>query len=219
MTGAVAAASAAQANQASRATLSQNFDTFLTLLTAQLQNQDPLDPVDSAQFTQQLVQYSGVEQQIRTNEQLQTMLAQQSASAGGAALGYLGKTAVFSASNVALGAEGGAEWSYSLPEAARETRLVVRDASGRVARTIAGETARGDHTVSWNGEDANSRRLPAGVYTLSVEAAKPGGETIPAAVTVRERITSVEFGSSGPVLTTAAGARDWAQILRISETN
>ena len=48
--------------------LAENFDTFLSLLTAQLQNQDPLEPVDSTQFTQQLVQFSGVEQQIQTNQ-------------------------------------------------------------------------------------------------------------------------------------------------------
>ena len=50
------------------ASLSDNFSTFLTLLTSQLQNQDPLSPMDSTQFTQQLVQFSQVEQQIKTNE-------------------------------------------------------------------------------------------------------------------------------------------------------
>ena len=55
--------------------LAGNFSTFLTLLTAQLQNQDPLSPMDSNQFTQQLVAFSGVEQQIRTNENLEAMMA------------------------------------------------------------------------------------------------------------------------------------------------
>ena len=64
---------AAQATN-DRATLSSNYDTFLVLLTAQLQNQDPLAPMDSTQFTQQLVQFSQVEQQIRTNEQLEGLV-------------------------------------------------------------------------------------------------------------------------------------------------
>ena len=52
------------------ATLAGNFQTFLTLLTTQLQNQNPLDPLDTNQFTQQLVQFAGVEQQLKTNDQL-----------------------------------------------------------------------------------------------------------------------------------------------------
>jgi flagellar basal-body rod modification protein FlgD len=58
----------------SQASLSDNFDTFLTILTAQIQNQDPLEPMDSNQFTEQLVQFSGVEQQIRVNSQLETLI-------------------------------------------------------------------------------------------------------------------------------------------------
>ena len=46
-------------------TLSADMDTFLTLLTTQLQYQDPLDPMDASEYTNQLVQYSNVEQAIR----------------------------------------------------------------------------------------------------------------------------------------------------------
>ena len=55
--------------------LAGNFDTFLKLLTTQLQNQDPMSPMDSNQFTQQLVAFSGVEQQINTNDNLQSLIA------------------------------------------------------------------------------------------------------------------------------------------------
>src|ERR1700754_3933826 len=77
-----------------RNTLASNYDTFLVLLTAQLQNQDPLAPMDSTQFTQQLVQFSQVEQQIRTNEQLEGLVGQYKASSAGAALSYLGREAI-----------------------------------------------------------------------------------------------------------------------------
>src|SRR5665811_1396361 len=58
-------------------TLAGNFQTFLTLLTTQLQNQNPLDPLDTNQFTQQLVQFAGVEQQLKTNDQLTTLVSLQ----------------------------------------------------------------------------------------------------------------------------------------------
>ena len=60
--------------------LADNFQTFLTLLTTQLQNQNPLDPLDTNQFTQQLVQFAGVEQQLKMNDTLATLLTLNQAS-------------------------------------------------------------------------------------------------------------------------------------------
>src|ERR671920_1704384 len=59
---------------ANNATLAKNFDTFLSLLTTQLKNQNPLEPLDTNQFTQQLVQFAGVEQQIKSNDTLNALL-------------------------------------------------------------------------------------------------------------------------------------------------
>ena len=55
--------------------LADNFNTFLTLLTTQLKNQDPTAPLDSNQFTQQLVQMTGVEQQLNANTLLKQVVA------------------------------------------------------------------------------------------------------------------------------------------------
>src|SRR5580704_9781763 len=72
--------------------LSGNFDTFLTLLTTQLKDQDPTSPMDSSTFTQQLVEYSQVEQQINSNTNLQTLISQGQTQSGAYATSYLGKT-------------------------------------------------------------------------------------------------------------------------------
>src|SRR6516164_3751096 len=71
--------------------LSGNFSTFLTLLTTQLKNQDPTSPMDSNQFTQQLVMYSQVEQQIDSNNNLKTLISQGTSNAAAMTTGYLGK--------------------------------------------------------------------------------------------------------------------------------
>ncbi len=68
------AATAAQAGQNALASLSNNFSTFLNMLMTQLQNQDPTSPMDSNQFTQELVEFSGVEQQINTNSSLTQLI-------------------------------------------------------------------------------------------------------------------------------------------------
>src|SRR5690349_24810600 len=78
----------------SNTTLAGNFQTFLTLLTTQLQNQNPLDPLDTNQFTQQLVQFASVEQQLKTNDELSSLVSLQQTTQAAQALGFVGKTAV-----------------------------------------------------------------------------------------------------------------------------
>jgi flagellar basal-body rod modification protein FlgD len=88
---AVDAVGAATSGQAvSRQTLAANFETFLTLLTTQLQHQNPLEPLDTNQFTEQLVSFAGVEQQLRTNDQLEALLKLQKVGYNVTALGFVG---------------------------------------------------------------------------------------------------------------------------------
>src|SRR5438045_3902850 len=78
--------------QKDTAGLNQNFNQFLTLLTTQLKNQDPLSPMDSTQFTNQLVSFSQVEQQIRTNDNLTKLLANSNTAQTTLGLSYIGLT-------------------------------------------------------------------------------------------------------------------------------
>src|SRR5215213_9555272 len=97
----------------SESQLAANFDTFLLLLTAQLKNQDPLEPMDSNQFTQQLVQFSQVEQQIHSNKNLESLISLTKASGAADAVSYLGKTLTVTDGNAAL-MNGQANWAYAL---------------------------------------------------------------------------------------------------------
>jgi len=56
--------------------ISSDFETFLKMLTVQLENQDPLNPVDSADYAVQLATFSGVEQQVQTNDLLKQLATQ-----------------------------------------------------------------------------------------------------------------------------------------------
>src|SRR3954466_5511563 len=109
-----AASSAAAASGAvDKQTLAGNFNTFLQLLTTQLKNQNPLDPLDTNQFTQQLVQFAGVEQQLRTNDQLSALLALQQTAQSTQALTFVGKTAVVDGNTAAL-SHGLATWNLGV---------------------------------------------------------------------------------------------------------
>ena len=113
------------------------FLTFLTLLTTQLKNQDPTSPMDSNTFTQQLVMYSQVEQQIDTNTNLKTLISQGTSQAGAIATAYLGKKVSVTNGNASL-TGGAANWTYNLGTAAASTQLTVTDANGKTVYTGAG---------------------------------------------------------------------------------
>lgn len=212
----VAATQAAGQTAAQRSAtgLSSTFDSFLTLLTAQLQFQDPLDPVDSNQWTQQLVSFSGVEQQIATNANLERLTQLFSFAAGGTAASYLGRIAEV-ASDAAGLVDGAATWTVNLPRAAQAAGYEVLDAGGRVVRRMTGETAAGATTVTWDGRTDAGAEAPAGIYRLRVAATGSDNATINADVTTRGTVTAVDFSGGDAVLTVAGAQVPLANVLRL----
>jgi flagellar basal-body rod modification protein FlgD len=174
------------------ADLADNFDTFLTLLTEQLQNQDPLNPMDSQEFVGQLVQFSSVEQQISSNQALESLLALQSADARMSATEFVGRNVTVSTPNQAL-ANGQASWSYSLPRGAETSELMITDERGAVVATLPGEIAAGSHSLTWDGRTNTGTTAPDGVYTLEVVARDSDGAAIEAGVRITARATGVEM--------------------------
>lgn len=203
----------------SRTRLSDNYDTFLILLTAQLQNQDPLAPMDSTQFTQQLVQFSQVEQQIRTNEQLEGLVGQYQAASAGAALSYLGKDAIIEADETYLaGDPPTANWAYRMPEAATSMTIQVKDMQGRVVyETNTAARGAGEHLFTWDGKKTNGETAADGVYQVVIDAENAEGESLTPTISVRETIMGVDFTGSVPVVITPAGTRELGSIRSVLE--
>src|SRR5579871_637239 len=106
--------SASAANALASQQIAGNFQSFLQLLTTQLQNQNPLSPLDTNQFTQQLVEFAGVQQQINTNDSLATLVSLQQTAQSTQALGFVGKTAVVKGNTAAL-TNGQATWELNIP--------------------------------------------------------------------------------------------------------
>jgi len=181
------------------ASLAENFETFLTLLTEQMKNQDPLNPLDSTEFVTQLVQFSQVEQQINQNENLETMIGLQYASAFGSTASYLGRMATVDGDTAQL-AGGEARWDYKLASAAESATLVVTDQTGRVVLEQPAETSAGSHQFAWDGTDSAGQPLPDGPYALSVLALDAEGETIDSSISVTGRVTGADFTGSEPAL-------------------
>ena len=188
---------AASTAAGSRAKLSGNFDTFLKLLTTQLQYQDPLEPMDSAQFTQQLVQYSQVEQQIDTNSKLESLLSMQQASSTNQALGYLGTQVTAETRSLALQNKK-ASFSVALESDAPRFQVSISDAkTGKVVRTLTTSGAAGVQNFTWDGKDTNGNQLADGAYTIAVAASKNDGAAVKSAVKTSGIVTGIDIDSSG----------------------
>ena len=203
--GASAPAAAASSTTDSRTQLASNYNTFLTLLTSQLQNQDPMAPMDSTAFTQQLVQFSQVEQQIRTNEELTGLADQYKAASAGSALTYLGRDAIIQSDTTTL-ANNQANWAYKLGGSADDVTLTVRDSHGRDIYSTSGDKTAGEHLFTWDGKNADGVASTPGAYQLVVTAKNNNGDTVTTSTTIRETILGVDFSGSSPTVMTQSGS-------------
>jgi flagellar basal-body rod modification protein FlgD len=195
----VSSVSAASAATRSESQLAANFDTFLLLLTAQLKNQDPLEPMDSNQFTQQLVQFSQVEQQINSNKNLESLIALTKARSSSDAVSYLGKTLTLTDGTAAL-MGGEAIWAYSLENDASTATLYVKNMRGDVVYSAPAETSDGMHSFTWNGVGTGGAALPPGPYHLSVVGKTADGKAIGTRVASQGVISEVDLTGDEPIL-------------------
>src|SRR5436305_10023249 len=145
-------------------TLAGNFQTFLTLLTTQLQNQNPLDPLDTNQFTQQLVQFAGVEQQLKTNDQLTSLISLQKTAQSTQALGFVGKTAIVDGKTATL-ANGQAVWDLSLPADATVHMSITNTTGQTVFAADIAVNAGSNQPFGWDGKGSDGTQWPDGKYT------------------------------------------------------
>jgi flagellar basal-body rod modification protein FlgD len=172
-----------------------NFNTFLTLLTTQLQNQDPLSPMDTNTFTQQLVSFSEVEQQIDTNNNLQNLIQLQTTNESISALPLVGQQIEYNSATAPLQA-GQASFSYTLPSATAQTTLVVTDANNNVIYNTTGQTAAGTYSFNWNGQNNAGQQMPNdGAYTLQVVATDANKNPVTATVQSIGTVSSVAVNS------------------------
>ena len=179
-------------SQVAASSLADTFDTFLALLTTQLQNQDPLDPMKSEQFTQQLVQFAGVEQSINMNKKLDQMLELQTAGQLNTAVSYIGKIVEVVSDELMLDS-GAAKISYGLDRNAATSVITILDLNGNPVRIVNGEIAVGRHEFSWDGLDDNGSLLPDGVYGFSVVAVDRDEEPVGSVTASLGRVTGIEI--------------------------
>jgi len=177
--------------------LAKNFDNFLKLLTTQLQYQDPLSPMDANQFTTQLVQFTQVEQSVKMNNQIESLIKVERASQALSAVTFIGTDVEAKGDQIPFNGTDPVTWHYNLAQSAQSVTLSIENSQGRMVRLISGEKAVGRHDLVWDGKDATGKLVPSGTYTLKVSATGERNALIETSVTREGRVSAVSTTSDG----------------------
>lgn len=168
--------------------ISSDFETFLKMLTAQMENQDPLNPMDSSDYAVQLATFSGVEQQVKTNDLLNGLGAKLGLMGLADIAGWVGmearvsvpvyfdQTAVTLRPKPAVGAD--------------EARLVVKNALGTIVENKTIPVSR--DPIEWRGTDSSGNILPAGVYSFELISSENGRQLSSTPVEAYAKITETQ---------------------------
>ena len=196
--------------------LNETKDNFLLLLTKQLQNQDPLNPMDTAQFTQQLIGFSTVEQAIQQNKSLERLISLQSATNAFGAVGFLGNEVAVDSNHVSL-KDGKAKFQYEIDKTATQAVLTVVDSSGKVVLVQEANRGIGSYAVNWNGKDAFGNQLPDGDYRVAVSYADSTGKTFAAKITSFGVVDSTEITDGEVKLFVGSVGFPLDKVLKVSK--
>ncbi len=197
---ALTATTTSNTTSASITGLAEDFGSFLKLLTTQLQNQDPTSPMDADQFTQQLVQFSGVEQQIRSNETLGELASLMQADQLSQSVRYLGAEVEAEGDVFRLGEDGVANIHYSLESSASTSLLKITDEFGRVVALKPGETSAGHHGLTWDGMGDDGVQRTDGSYKIEVLAQSAGGDPVSTSTKISGVVDGVEMDGTETML-------------------
>ena len=191
--------SSSSLSSTSGATLAGNFQTFLTLLTTQLQNQNPLDPLDTNQFTQQLVEFASVEQQLKTNDSLSTLVSLEQTAQSTQALTFVGKTAVVNGNTALTNSQ--ATWELNIPSNSNVNVSIANSSGQTVFSGTYAVNAGNNQPFTWNGQGNDGTQWPDGQYTLTATATDSSGNSVGIATQVQGVVSAVDLTQSPPLLT------------------
>ena len=183
------------------AKISSDFETFLKMLTVQMQNQDPLNPVDSADYATQLATFSGVEQQVQTNDLLRALSGQMGTGGLSQLAGWVG----MQARAVMPASFDGAAITVvpNVQRGADEAQLVVRDAAGAEVQRL--RIGIDDGPLDWMGAKADGTMLPPGVYSFETVSVAAGAVVAIEPSEIYATVTEVQVSGGVNTLVLAGG--------------
>lgn len=205
-----AATSSSSSNKT--ASIANNFQTFLTLLTTQLQHQNPLDPLDTNQFTAQLVQFAGIEQQMKQNDQLASLISIEKSAQSTQALVYVGNTVAVDGSKAQF--DGSATWNLKAPKDTNAS-ITITNSAGQTVYSGNYSLQQGNASFVWDGKGNDGVQYPKGTYTLSATGKDSSGNSVAISTEVQGVVDSVDLTASPPLLSIGGQSYTTDQIKRV----
>jgi flagellar basal-body rod modification protein FlgD len=195
--------------------IADNFQTFLTLLTTQLKNQNPLDPLDTNQFTQQLVQFAGVEQQLKSNDQLKSLVEIEKSAQSTQALIYVGNTVAVDGSKAQF--DKSATWNLTAAKGTNAT-VTITNSTGQTAYSGNFTLNQGNASFVWDGKGTDSTQWPPGTYTLTATGKDSSGNSVSISTEVQGMVDSVDLTASPPLLSIGGQSYTADKVKRVVRT-
>lgn len=185
----------------SSAKISSDFEAFLKMLTVQMRNQDPLNPVEGADYAVQLATFSGVEQQVKTNDLLSNLSSNLQSTGLASLANWIGRE-VPAAGPIEFN---GTERSLVISKSANASRVWVEvtDAMGTVIDRL--DVPSDAQSITWNGLTPSGAPIPHGRYNFETVAIKTDGTEDRAATPVYQQITEVRNGPEGGIVGLRSG--------------
>ena len=171
--------------------LSKDFNEFLILLTTQLQNQDPLSPMDTTEFTNQLVAFAGVEQQINTNQKLDSLVSLGLGNALGSAQSYIGKEISYISSEFTH-SDTPSKIRYSMGANSVTSKISIYDESGKMIYSADAAKSAGVHEFIWDGSLTSGGKAGPGTYEVKIDALDINGQAVQATSVVSGVVRGTE---------------------------
>ncbi len=191
-------ASGQRATATDRAQIAGNFDQFLQLLTTQLRNQSPLEPLDTNQFTQQLVQFAQVEQQLKQNETLTSLLTMSKSATTANAMSFVGTRVTTDGSSSSLSG-GSAQWQLNAPRAGT-AQITIRDKNNKVVATETATLQAGVQDFRWSGRTSTGGTAVDGEYNIVVDALDTQRTRMQVSTEVTGVVGGVDYTGEAPRL-------------------
>jgi flagellar basal-body rod modification protein FlgD len=192
--------------------IEDNFQTFLTLLTTQLQHQNPMDPLDTNQFTQQLVQFAGIEQQLKSNEQLKSLVEIEKGAQATQALVYVGNTVAIDGSKAQF--DKSATWNFN-SEQDTTAKITITNSAGQTAYSGNFNLKKGGSSFVWDGKGNDGVQWPEGTYKMTATYLDSAGKEVAIPTEIVGVVDSVDLTATPPLLSLGGKNYTTDQIKRV----
>ncbi len=180
------------------AQLGANFNQFLQLLLTQVQNQDPTAPTDTSQFTTELVQFTGVQEQVNANSSLGQLIGLQQSSQVLQSASLVGHQATVAANQITL-QSGHGEIQFQ-GTAGEQVDIAIVDAGGNPIRNETVTATGGTNTWKWDGTTDSGAQQADGAYRIAVETPSTNGTAAPIPYSVVGTTTGVSTNGTNTLL-------------------